>query len=171
MISQENSNNIKVVSQFSDEESVQEAQTAIEKAGLTSGQIKVQIQNFLGRTEMAETQAVKSAKGGAIAGGIFGGLTGFFFSLIASRLFEIGSMFSSPNNFIFGVTLLGSAVGAAGFGLIAALSGVNAPRDELALENNESQQRYLMVVEGNEEEVNKATEIIRQKEGKLIPTG
>ncbi|MBE9169826.1 hypothetical protein IQ238_20620 [Pleurocapsales cyanobacterium LEGE 06147] len=157
-----------IVGKFSTEQAAQEAHHAIETAGFRVEQISLETQNLNISSEIKETQALKSARGGAIAGGIFGAAAGFCLSLVASNFSDVGPAVEGHISiFNFVLTLGGAALGAVGFGLMGGLSGVNAPKEDTEADREQSSRNYLIEVWGTKEEVERAAEILRQQGGQL----
>jgi hypothetical protein len=159
---------LEIVGRFSTQQAAREAEIAIQSAGFSPEQLSVEMQNFMPRTEISDTQAGKSAKGGAIAGAILGGLFGFLLSIVIANLPDVGPLASvHPNAFTFGVTLAGGIVGAAGFGAIGALSGVSVPKEPEKVGDRASSQNYTIIVRGTPENIARAREILQQQGGQI----
>lgn len=165
------SNIQRTVGKFPSQQIAEEAQNALQSAGFSAEQISVEAQQeeMTPTPQISQSQAIKSAKGGAIAGTVFGSLAGFILSRGAFNFFSAGPDVSSDLlTLTIGVTLAGAGVGAAAFALIAALSGVNAPTEEGMTNPQSIAQNYLIEIRGSEDEIEKAKEILRQHEGKAI---
>lgn len=157
-----------VVGKFSTEQAAQKAHHAIETAGLRAEQISLETQNLNISAEIRETQAFQSAKGAAIAGGVLGAAAGFFLSLVASTFSDVGPAVGEHISiFNFVLTLGGAVLGAAGFGLMGGLSGVNVPKEDVQTNREKSSSNYFIEVWGTQEEVEQAAEILRQQGGQL----
>jgi hypothetical protein len=157
-----------VVGKFTTQQAAQEAHHAITIAGLRAEQISLETQNLNISSDIKETQALQSAKGAAIAGGVFGAVTGFCLSLVASNFSDVGpAVGDTISIFNFAFALGGAILGVAGFGLMGGLSGVNAPKENTETDQGKSSNNYLIEVWGTKEEVEQAAEILRQQGGQL----
>jgi F0F1-type ATP synthase assembly protein I len=102
-----------------------------------------------------QSQIVEGARGGAIAGSVCGALIGYTLGLLLDQ--ADGNSYVNPI-----VTMLfASGIGAAGLSIIAALSGSAAPKQERKSERALAQE-YRVVFTGEESQVNRASEIVRQ---------
>jgi hypothetical protein len=112
--------------------------------------------------EVEKSQIGRSAKGGAIAGGFLGSMTGFFGSFIAvSFMDSLVAGTADARLYMLVLTVAGGIFGAAGFGAIGAVAGVNTPKASAPSSPNDVEiGRYLVKVRGTEDEIAKATEIL-----------
>ncbi|MGH2414663.1 MAG: hypothetical protein ACRDEA_13455, partial [Microcystaceae cyanobacterium] len=65
--------------------------------------------------------------------------------------------------FNFVVATAGAIVGAAGFGLIGALSGINVPKAGTETDRESLTSDYFILIKGTKDEISKAEEILRQQ--------
>lgn len=110
---------------------------------------------------VASSQIGKSAKGGAIAGGILGSLTGFLGSFIAvSFIDSLVAGTADASLYMITLTIAGGLLGAGGFGVMGAAAGANTPKSDSQTPEVEVG-RHLIKVQGTEAEIAKATEILK----------
>lgn len=151
---------------FSNQNAAKTTREKIEAAGIAPEQVTLETENFQLPLQLKQTQARKSAQGGAIAGTVLGATIGLYISLLVTNFPELGfAVFNSFNSLYIFAPLLGSGIGALTIGLIAALSGVNVPKSNLNPKNQNQSVRYLVVVKGTAAEINQAQEIIFQQGG------
>lgn len=110
-------------------------------------------------------KADEGAKAGAITGGTLGGLTGLLVGLGALAIPGIGPvMLAGATATAIATTLSGGAIGAAAGGLLGALIGLGIPEDRARVYNDRvSQGHYLVMVDGNQDEVNRAEAILSHR--------
>lgn len=111
-----------------------------------------------------EDQVAGGAKAGAVAGAATGGLIGLIGSLTAFTIPGIGPVLAGGTlATILADTLLGGAIGAATGGLVGALVGLGVPEDRARVYNDRvSRGDYLVVVEGSEDDINRAQTILHR---------
>ncbi|WP_013322452.1 hypothetical protein [Gloeothece verrucosa] len=159
---------MKVEAKFTSQEAAHNAQNAIQSAGLPLEKISLETQSFIPRTEIRQTQTLKNASTAAVTGGVLGGMIGFFLSLVNSNVpGSVTFVADHSERLMFLITLAGSIIGAAGFGLIGAITGINVPKNVPNAYRDKAADNYLLVVEGNEEQVQTVTEILKQQGGQL----
>lgn len=148
---------------FSHSEEAKKAQQEIQSSGLSPESTTLTTQNFVPRPPIQKTQSIDSAKGAAIIGTVLGGLTALSLGIVNLFYPENGPLtVNSHASFIIGITLLGMLVGAAGFGLIGAISGRAVPKSSFPQEPSKN---YLLTVTGTEEEIQTVSQILQKKEG------
>lgn len=159
---------MKVEAKFTSEKAVHNAQNAIQLAGFSSEKISIKTQSFVPRTEISQTQTFKNAYSAALTGAVLGGMVGFFLSFINSNVPD-SVVFVANNSKIltFFITIGGSIVGAVGFGIIGAITGINVPKNVPNTYKDKVPDNYLLIVEGDEKEVETVAEIIKQQGGQV----
>ncbi len=144
-----------IVGKFPTESEAQNACNALKSAGYDPENIRVIVAPLPMKLDANQSQIIEGARGGAIAGAVCGALIGYTLGL----LLDSASTTSYVNPIV--TMFFGSGIGAAGLSIIAALSGSAAPKqqknDQRALT-----QEYRIVFTGNESEVNRVSEIVRQ---------
>ncbi|MGB7441369.1 MAG: hypothetical protein WA919_09905 [Coleofasciculaceae cyanobacterium] len=150
------------------QEAVEATSQQLQAVGISPAQISVQNQDQDPLPPESENQAARSAKGGAIAGAIFGGFLGGSVSLIALNLPGNGPLSGlDTTNFTLFAILIGAVVGSLAFGLLAALSGANVPKESATADRESLSRKYRLEVKGSQEEIAQATEILRQQGAKI----
>lgn len=144
---------------FTQKEAADRAYQVLREHGLSEQQVSLDY--LLADTvNIEESKAQKSAAGGALVGTVLGGLSGLLISL-PTHLFANagdGNTQMSPVGIIF----LGSGVGAAGLGLIAWISGINAPKTD-SREIDESKTYQYRVIINGDPEYEQAQKILQQQ--------
>lgn len=158
----------RTVCEFTSQQAVEEAYQALQKAGLPPEQLSINREASDPNPKIAQSQARSSAIGGAIAGGVLGSLVGLLISLSALK-FPDANPLAGSNPILSTVVaiLAGGVVGVGAFGLIGALSGVNVPKEETSEDQQRLSQRYLVTIQGTEDELMQAKEILRQQGGRV----
>lgn len=150
-----------VVGQYMDQQAAEQAYAQLLANGFSSEQVHLTTRQA--DPPITQTRAVKGAKGGALIGGVFGGLMGLVYSLsFTYQLFNprpVGDF--NPIVTSIGITLLGSLVGSIALGLIGALAGVNAPKETVTDLGRLTQQHVLML-RGSDVEIKQAMETLQQ---------
>jgi len=106
-------------------------------------------------------QARDGAGAGATAGALTGGAIGLIGSLGVLAIPGVG--LAAEAGFLLASTLLGSGIGAASGGLLGALIGWGIPEDQANYYNERvyNNNEYLVLVEGNEQEIHAAELVLR----------
>jgi hypothetical protein len=112
-----------VLEVFNNQESAQQALQVLSGAGFASEKFSIVAQD----PTIPETEAKQSGAQGAIAGSLFGAFIGLFLSYIKDTGVNQAPTVDPISNTL-GMVLAGSLVGAAGIGLMAAITGGNVRR-------------------------------------------
>jgi hypothetical protein len=157
-----------VVGTFQSQQAAEAAQQALQGAKFSPEQLSLETQVIDPNPTMDQSQARKGAGGGATAGALFGLMVGLLLSIGGQSLPGLTpASIAQPPGFFIAVALLASGVGAAGGALIGAFSGLNAPATSQHGDRARLSHNYLLTVQGNETEVLKAEEILRQQGGQV----
>lgn len=113
-----------LVGRFANREAAEAAMDVLQEAGFAREQFSLITQS----PTVPETKAKESGAKGAIVGSLFGALVGLTLSYL--KLNVVGGLMDvdAMTNLV-GMALAGSLVGAAGLGLVAAMTGVNVRQD------------------------------------------
>lgn len=112
-------------------------------------------------TERGDTEAQEGAGAGAVAGTVLGGVGGLLVGLEALIIPGVGPFLAAGT---IATTLAGAGVGAAAGGLVGALTGLAIPEEEAKVyADRVSQGDYLVIVEGTEDEINRAGSILSNR--------
>jgi hypothetical protein len=146
---------------FIQKEQAEQAYQVLREHGFTEEQV---VLDFLlaDTVNIEQSEAKKSAGGGALVGTVLGGLVGLLLSLPRYMVASAGDQLY-PMSFV-GIILLGSGVGAAGMSLIAAISGMNAPKTNSQDINESKTYQYRVIILGEQENYEKAQQILQQYE-------
>lgn len=113
-----------IIGAFADQQLAEDALTVLQQSGFLS-------ENFFSTVQtppVTETKAGENAGKGAIAGALCGAIIGFILSYAKTNFAENANSDDPVRNLV-GMILAGSLVGAAGFGLMAAMTGVNVMKE------------------------------------------
>jgi uncharacterized membrane protein len=157
------------VGMFASRDRAEAASRSLAEAGFAANQIGIDTQVLDPNPRIRDTKAAKSAGGGAIAGSLFGALVGLLLVIISlNPLTSIANpAVTQPWLTVVGVTLAAAGVGAAGGALMAALSGLNVPKDEMGVDRDRLSHNYLVTLEGAEADLQWAKEFLRSQGSQL----
>ena len=145
-----------IIGAFSDQQAAEKALVTLEHSGFPAENFSLALQT----PPVTATKAAKNGGKGAIAGALCGAIVGFILGYARTNLAETASS-DDPIRNLIGMILAGSLVGAAGFGLMAAMTGVNVMKD--SDEVSALTPSFLVFVKDLQtEEVTKAKEILAQ---------
>jgi hypothetical protein len=130
---------------FGDLQTAETALNAVQEAGFSVENLSVMPQSLEPNPVIEDTEAKKSAGGGAIAGALSGAIGGLLFSYMS--LNSPGTPDPQPISNAIGLVLAASGIGAAGGGLIAALSGAGVHKGAADPEYADLAHNYLVVAE------------------------
>ncbi len=132
-----------LVGRFSDQDAAEAAITVLQAAGFARDRFSLITQS----PTISETKAKDSGVKGAIVGALSGALVGLTVSYL--KLNVVGGLMDvdAITNLV-GMTLAGSLVGAAGLGLLAAMTGVNVRQDKPDTETAAEAPDFLLLARG-----------------------
>lgn len=144
---------------FTQKEAADRAYQVLREHGLTEQQISLDY--LLADTvNIEQSEAQKSAAGGALVGTVLGGLAGLLISLPTHLFADAGD--GSTQMSPVGIILLGSGIGAVGLGLIAWISGINAPKTDPKEIDESKTYQYRIIING-EAEYEQAQKVLQQQ--------
>jgi uncharacterized membrane protein len=116
---------------FSDRFLAEAAVQTLESAGFAREHLAIVPESISPEPAVKETEAISSAGSGAIAGTVFGCMAGLLLGFMKVAGADVNAAVTGidPLQVFVGMTLAGAGVGAAGGGLIAALSGASVRKD------------------------------------------
>lgn len=161
----------RAVGTFSNRTEVEQALTRLRDSGFDMNDVSVITRNDDNEPDTIAGAEVKDKVGnragdgtktGAVTGGAIGGLTGLLVGLGALAIPGIGPvMTAGAVGTAIATTLSGGAIGAAAGGLVGALVGLGIPKERAEAYNNVVHQGgYLVMVDGNQEEIDQAHQIL-----------
>lgn len=109
-----------IIGAFANQQIAETALNALQESGLPAENFSLALQT----PPVTETEAGNNAGKGAIAGALCGAIVGFILSYARTNFAQTVNSDSPIRNMI-GMILAGSLVGAAGLGVMAAITGVN----------------------------------------------
>ncbi|MEX0270631.1 hypothetical protein AB3R30_15925 [Leptolyngbyaceae cyanobacterium UHCC 1019] len=146
-----------IIGAFADQQIAEKALNALQESGLPAENFSLALQT----PPVSATKAGKNAEKGAIAGALCGAIVGFILSYGRTNFAQTISSDSSIRNMI-GMILAGSLVGAAGLGVMAAITGVNVMKQDGA-EISALEPNFLVFVKDlQSEDIVKAKRILIQ---------
>ena len=148
---------------FPTRQAAEKTQTQLIEVGIEPANVTLEIENFPTPIKIEDTEAIANLKSGAIAGGVLGGLIGLSISLILTRFPSIGlAAFNNFQSIHYLFPLFGAIVGGVGMSLILGISGASIlkPKSQTKITNVENSPRYLLIVKGEDEQLNLAKEIM-----------
>ena len=157
-----------IVGIFDDAAHAERALSGLREAGIRPEQVSVVARDAEDRATLAERgEDAEDATGGAITGGMIGGLAGFLIGVSALVIPGIGPIVGSG---IIVSTLAGAGIGAAAGGLVGALTTRGVPDDEAERYQAHVQEgRILLTVHAdNDEEARSAQRVLRSRQGDAV---
>lgn len=143
---------------FYDENEAKNARDFLEAAGFSQEQLAIQLEAPTANQPVRETQAARSAAGGAVVGTLFGGVAGFLIAIVTKSLPETSvSLQLNP----LALALAGAAIGTFGFSLIGAASGLNVP-ETISASSDEPAYKYRVLLDGTNSDLLRGAEVLRQ---------
>lgn len=159
---------------FSSRRDVEDALHELKNSGFLMDKISVVAKDADRHDEIAgvevsdrinDSNADDGATTGAITGGALGGLTGLLIGLGALAIPGVGPiLFAGAEATAIATTIAGGGIGAAAGGLTGALIGLGIPEQEAKVYHDQlSSGDYLVLVNGTEEEIQRAESILKAK--------
>ncbi|GAB1538789.1 hypothetical protein NUACC21_14530 [Scytonema sp. NUACC21] len=112
-------------------------------------------------SDRGDNEAQEGAGIGAVAGTVLGGIGGLLVGLEALIIPGVGPFLAAGT---IATTLAGAGIGAATGSLVGALTGAGIPEEDAqAYSNRISQGDYLVMIEGTDDEINRAGSILRNR--------
>ncbi|MEP0768531.1 general stress protein [Coleofasciculus sp. FACHB-SPT36] len=166
--------NKRAVGVFSTPEQAEYALNELRDSGFAMNTVSVVARDSTRQDEVAGVEvnpygggneAGGGAAAGALAGGAVGGLVGVLGALSALAVPGFGPVIAGGAiASILGDALIGGAVGAATGGIVGTLMGLGIPEEQAKVYNHRvSQGDYLVIVEGTQDEINRAESILNRQ--------
>jgi hypothetical protein len=163
IMTQQTNHSQSILTGFRSAEAAEKAREQLLAAGFSPDRVSIQIQEISSEPPIAKTEAARSAKGGAIAGAVFGAFVSFLLVTVArSSPDSLPVVNFAPSQFLVG--LIGAVAGAFAGSLIAALAGANVPKADERSDRESLSYPRLIMLEGTEEERIRAGKILEQKQ-------
>ncbi|HIK16188.1 MAG TPA: hypothetical protein IGS53_13020 [Leptolyngbyaceae cyanobacterium M33_DOE_097] len=143
------------IGNFSDRAHAEEALSTLRENLELNGNVSVVVQT----PPISATKAATSGKRGVITGTLLGAMVGLVFNYMRVNFLEGTS--PTPILDAVSIILLGSGVGAAGVGILAAMTGVNV-RKETDEPADYAPYYLIMAEETDVEKLSQAKEILKQ---------
>jgi hypothetical protein len=157
------------VGMFLTREAAEAAYQSLQTAGFSTDRLFVDTQVLDPNPRLRDTKASRGAGGGAIAGTLFGGLVGALLVIISLNpaTSTANPAATQPLLALVGMIFAAAGVGAVAGGLLGAFSGLNVPKTETGVDRDRLAHRYLVVLDGTEDERTRAKELLRQQGSQL----
>lgn len=144
---------------FYDENEAKSARNFLEAAGFSQEQLSIRLEAPTANQPVHETQAARSAAGGAIVGALFGGVVGFLIAVVTKGLPATSvSLQLNP----LALALAGAAIGAFSFTLMGIASGLNVP-ETVSGDSDEPAYKYRVLLNGTNADLLRGAEVLRQR--------
>ncbi|KOP24423.1 signal transduction histidine kinase LytS [Hapalosiphon sp. MRB220] len=112
--------------------------------------------------DRGDNEAQEGAGIGAVTGTVLGGIGGLLVGLEALIVPGVGPFLAAGT---IATTLAGAGIGAAAGGIVGAMTGLGIPEEEArAYSERVSQGEFLVIVDGNEREIERAASILRNQD-------
>lgn len=158
----------RAVGTFSNRQQAQEALNQLKNSNFPMDKVSILAQdadkvqgNQIGGAEVKEPgiEEVKEGAGiGAVGGTVLGGIGGLLVGLGALVIPGAGPFLAAGT---LATTFAGAGIGAATGGLVGALTGLGIPEEQAQVYSQRvSKGEYLVMVDGTEEEIHRATSIL-----------
>jgi uncharacterized membrane protein len=148
---------------FSDRFLAEAAVQTLESAGFAREHLAIVPESLNPEPAVKETEAISSAGSGAIAGTVFGCMAGLLLGFMKVAGADVDAVTGiDPLQVFIGMTLAGAGVGAAGGGLIAALSGASVRKDAVETLAKPTESYIIVAEQITPEQVIKAKQILGQ---------
>lgn len=150
---------------FIDRAQAESAQQALIAAGIPAAGLSIQESAIDPNPPLSKSQGAKSARSGAIIGGLFGSIVAILLSFSAQN-FPGDSPVSFAGSSQAGVVIavIGVAAGALGGSLIGLLTGSSAP---IANSDPRPNAKYLLIIQAAAEDLGKVRDLVRQQGGEI----
>ncbi len=150
---------------FIDRTQAESAQQALIGLGIPADRLSIEVQAIDPNPPLAKSQGVASAKGGALAGGLFGGSISLLLSIGSANFPGNSPLAFGNSNTVAIVALLAIAAGTLAGGLIGLLVGSNVPSE--SEDRTRAAQRYLLLVQLPAEDLDRVRDLVRQQGGEI----
>lgn len=134
---------------------------ALQEAGFPQEQLAILPQSLQPNPPFQSTEAGRSAKGGAIAGTVFGSMAGAILGYMAAASPTLNQ--ADPTQVWIGIALAGSGIGAAAGSLIGGVSGLNVSKGSVTADSSDCPEQYVLVMEqGTSDQVIRAKQLLQE---------
>jgi hypothetical protein len=156
-----------IVARFPTQESATQADSLLQKAGLSSRHTLQETSRVDAEPNVGQIQTQGRAETGALAGGVLGALFGLLACVI--RVQTTGNPFfpGNPSLSMLAVTLGASVIGSVCFSLIGVITTEKKSPRPLVGNPEVSSHEFLVTVNGNSLELEKAIKILQKNGGKI----
>ncbi|MEB3359345.1 MAG: hypothetical protein VKK04_21645 [Synechococcales bacterium] len=147
---------------FANRDIAETAKSKLLQEGFDPASLQIVEQRPSSSLPTRETQAAKSAKGGAIAFGLLGATVGLLLSLTAREYFDI-AIAAPPFPPILAIAA-GAFIGGLAGGLMGVATGVQIPQEEAIARHDYVMGEYRLDLNGGSEEDLRRARLLLQKE-------
>jgi hypothetical protein len=146
---------------FPDLPMAEAALRALQEADSSLQNVLIMPQILQPTPSIQDTEAKRSAGGGAIAGSVFGSMAGLLLGMMNVISPDVPHIDSAQ--VLIGMILAGAGVGAAGGSLIGALSGLKVPKGAAEPESAEATNYIIVAEQITPDQVIKAKALLQQQ--------
>ncbi len=160
---------MRAVGTFPNRQDAEAALSELRNSGFSMDGVSILAKNAegkdnLGGVEVNDRGDNESREGvgiGAVVGTVLGGLGGLLIGLEALLIPGVGPFLAAGT---IATTLAGAGIGAAAGGIVGALTGLGIPEEDAhAYSDRVSQGDYLVMVEGTQAEIDRASSILQNR--------
>jgi hypothetical protein len=156
-----------VAGKFATKEAAKQANGILQEAGLSSNQTSLETSKMDADPNTGQIETQGKAEKGALAGAVLGA----FFGLLACviQVLITGSPIFPENSGLstLAITLGASVIGSICFSLIGVITTEKKSARPLASNPDVPSHEFLVTVDGNQDELEKAVDIIQKNSGKV----
>jgi hypothetical protein len=156
-----------IAARFPTQESAKQADSLLQEAGFSSRHSLRETSRVEAEPNVGQIQTQGRAETGALTGGVLGALFGLLACVI--RVQATGNPFfpGNPNLSMLAVTLGASVIGSVCFSLIGVITTEKKSSRPLVGNPEVASHEFLVTVDGNSSELEKAIEILQKNGGKI----
>lgn len=150
---------------FLDRAQAEAAQHVLIEAGIPAEGLSIQASAIDPNPPLSKSKGAKSARSGAITGGLFGSIVAVLLSFSAQNFpgdSPVSFAGSSQAGIVIGI--IGVAAGALGGALVGLLTGSSAPSENADPRPNT---KYLLLIQAQAEDLGKVRDLVRQQGGEI----
>ena len=154
-----------LIGKFSTQEAAEEVNRRLQEEGISASQSTVESVEADSPTSLSQIKTQGNAGRAALTGGLCGGIIGLIACLIQVRAPESSFLSNDPALITLAVSAAAALVGAIASSLVGVITASKIPTKPLPNSPKVSSHQYLVQVDGDGADLEKATEIIRTSGG------
>lgn len=154
-----------VTAEFSAQETATLTNDLLQQVGLDSQQTSIETLELNPEPNLSQIKTQSKAKKGAVLGGFFGAFFGLLACIIRTQVTGQPIWPTNPGLATLSISLAASIIGSICFSLIGIISVSEVSSAPLPTNSKIPSHKYLVTVNGSEEEIKKAVDIIKENKG------